>query len=121
MIHLDRISFGYSLQKLLFEDLSLKLEPGHIYGLLGKNGAGKSSLLRMMAGLLFPDKGSIRIAGYEPRKRQPAFLQELLFIPEEIYLPAVTIERYKAALAPFYPQFNEEQFRYYLTEFRYPL
>jgi ABC-2 type transport system ATP-binding protein len=50
MIYFDRVSFGYSRRKLVLEDLSMQLSPGHIYGLLGKNGAGKSSLLRTMAG-----------------------------------------------------------------------
>lgn len=117
MIHLDRVTFGYGGKKPLFENLSLQLEPGRIYGLLGKNGAGKSSLLRNMCGLLFPDSGTIQVAGYEPRKRQPAFLQEVFLIPEEIDLPTVTSEQYMHTLAPFYPRFNEQQFRYYLAEF----
>lgn len=120
MIHVDSVSFGYNPKKLLFENLSVKLHPGHIYGLLGKNGAGKSSLLRNMAGLLFPTAGKIEVNGYEPRKRQPAFLQDFFLIPEEIYLPAVTVEKYIATLAPFYPKFNETQFRGYLQEFEIP-
>lgn len=120
MIHLDRVSFGYSKRKKLFEDLTMKLEPGHIYGLLGKNGAGKSSLLRNMAGLLYPLEGKIEVAGYEPRKRQPAFLQDLFFIPEEIYLPSVTMQQYLNTFAPFYPHFNEEQFNSYIGEFDIP-
>jgi ABC-2 type transport system ATP-binding protein len=120
MVQLDRVSFGYSRQKMLFEDLSLQLQGGHIYGLLGKNGAGKSSLLRNMAGLLFPTSGTIRVAGYEPQKRQPAFLQQLFLIPEEIELPPVSVEQYIAIWSPFYPQFNQEQFRFYLSEFDIP-
>ena len=121
MIHLDRVSFGYSKHKKLFEDLSLKLDPGHIYGLLGKNGAGKSSLLRNIAGLLYPLAGSIRVAGLEPRRRQPAFLQDLFFIPEEIYLPSVTMQKYVNMFAPFYPHFSEEQFNKYISEFDIPI
>jgi ABC-2 type transport system ATP-binding protein len=121
MVQLDRISFGYSRQKPLFENLSLTLKPGHIYGLLGKNGAGKSSLLRNMAGLLFPTAGTIRVAGYEPCRRQPAFLQQLFFIPEEIDLPPVSIDQYISVWSPFYPHFNADQFRYYLSEFDIPL
>ncbi|WP_342087152.1 ABC transporter ATP-binding protein [Dyadobacter sp. OTU695] len=120
MIHLNQVSFGYSKRNKLFENLSLKLEPGHIYGLLGKNGAGKSSLLRNMAGLLFPREGQIEVAGYEPRKRQPAFLQDVFFIPEEIYLPSVTVEKYLEMLAPFYPKFDEKQFRGYIAELDIP-
>jgi ABC-2 type transport system ATP-binding protein len=120
MIHLDRVTFGYSKSKKLFENLSLKLEAGHIYGLLGKNGAGKSSLLRNMVGLLFPTGGSINVAGYDPKHRKPAFLQNLFFIPEEIHLPAVTVEKYLDTMAPFYPQFDDKQFRCHIAEFDIP-
>jgi ABC-2 type transport system ATP-binding protein len=37
-----------------------------------------------MAGLLFPNSGTVRVADFEPRKREPAFLQQVFFIPEEI-------------------------------------
>jgi ABC-2 type transport system ATP-binding protein len=120
MICLDDVSFGYSKRNKLFENLNLQLEPGHIYGLLGKNGAGKSSLLRNMAGLLFPLNGMIEVAGYEPRKREPAFLQDVFFIPEEIYLPSVTVEKYLEMFAPFYPRFDEKQFRRHIAELDIP-
>jgi ABC-2 type transport system ATP-binding protein len=120
MIHLDQVSFGYSRHKKIFEKLTLNLEPGHIYGLLGKNGAGKSSLLRNMVGLLFPLDGKISVANYEPRRRQPAFLQDVFFIPEEIYLPSVTVEQYLDMLAPFYPKFDEAQFRKDIAEMDIP-
>lgn len=121
MIHLDRVTFGYSKKKKLFEDLSLRLESGHIYGLLGKNGAGKSSLLRNMVGLLFPLDGKINVSGFEPQKRQPAFLQDVFFIPEEIYLPSVTIQKYLDMVAPFYPKFDDNQFQKYISEFDIPV
>ncbi|GGC12684.1 ABC transporter ATP-binding protein [Dyadobacter sediminis] len=120
MIYFDQVSFGYSKQKKLFENLTLHLEPGHIYGLLGKNGAGKSSLLRIMAGLLFPLDGNIHVGGKVPGKRQPDFLQDVFFIPEEIYLPSVTIDKYLEMLAPFYPKFDEQQFRQDITELDIP-
>lgn len=120
MIHLDRVTFGYSKKKKLFENLSLQLESGHIYGLLGTNGAGKSSLLRNMAGLLFPQGGNIQVAGYEPKKRLPAFLQDIFFLPEEIYLPAVTISKYLEMIAPFYPKFDEAQFLKYISDMDLP-
>jgi ABC-2 type transport system ATP-binding protein len=120
MIHLDQVTFGYSKHTKLFENLTLSLQAGHIYGLLGKNGAGKSSLLRNMVGLLYPIQGKILVAGYEPRNRQPAFLQDVFFIPEEIYLPSVTIDKYLDMLAPFYPKFDEKQFRGYINELDVP-
>jgi ABC-2 type transport system ATP-binding protein len=120
MIHLDRVSFGYSKQNKLFEDLSITLVPGHIYGLLGKNGAGKSSLLRNIAGLLYPLSGEITVNGFAAKKRQPAFLQSLFFLPEEVYLPSFSISKYVNVIAPFYPDFNRQQFYQYIEEFEIP-
>ncbi|WP_421830366.1 ATP-binding cassette domain-containing protein [Larkinella sp.] len=120
MIELKNLTFGYKPKKPLFRDLNLSLQPGSIYGLLGKNGAGKSSLLRLMGGLLYPTAGSVDVAGFTPRKREPAFFQELYFIPEEIYLPSVSLNRYIDTMGPFYPKFDEGQFRKYLSEFDVP-
>ncbi|MDF9794962.1 ABC-2 type transport system ATP-binding protein [Catalinimonas alkaloidigena] len=117
MIKLQEITFGYTRHRRLFDGLNLQLEAGRIYGLLGKNGAGKSSLLRIMTGLLYPNGGKTEVLGHIPLKRQPSFLQEVLFIPEEIYLPPISITKYLKTQSPFYPKFNEQQFRYYLTEF----
>jgi ABC-2 type transport system ATP-binding protein len=57
MIVFDRVCFGYPQRKPLFENLSLVLEPGHIYGLLGKNGEGKSTLRRNVRGSIPAIKG----------------------------------------------------------------
>ena len=72
--------------------LNLKLEAGSIYGLLGKNGAGKSTLLKNFIGLLFPTEGELSVNGFEPKKRWPSFLETIYFIPEEVYVPSLTIE-----------------------------
>jgi ABC-2 type transport system ATP-binding protein len=116
MIQLKNMSFGYSRKKLLYKNLSLNLESGSIYGLLGRNGAGKSTLLKNMIGLLFPLDGTIAVNGFSPRKRLPAFLETIYFIPEEVYVPSLSIERYINLFSPFYPKFNKEQFAHHLDE-----
>lgn len=120
MIYFDDVSFGYHKKNLLFRNMNLALGPGHIYGLLGKNGAGKSSLLRLISGLLFPLKGSVRVGGHEPQKRLPSFLKEIFYLPEEFDLPETTIAKYSTSLSLFYPRFNNQQFKYYLSEFEVP-
>lgn len=116
MIDIQNLSFGYKRKKLLYKNLTLKLEAGSIYGLLGKNGAGKSTLLKNFIGLLFPKDGKIAVNGFEPKKRWPSFLETIYFIPEEVYVPALTVEGYKNLFSPFYPTFNEEQFYSYLDQ-----
>lgn len=120
MISIQNLSFSYRKNKPLFEGLDLNLEAGYIYGLLGKNGAGKSSLLKQMAGLLFPQGGVCKVMGYEARYRQPDFLRNLFMVPEEFYLPQVRINNYVKAYAPFYPDFSNTSFREYLEEFQIP-
>lgn len=116
MIEIQNLSFGYNRKKLLYKNLTLSLEAGSIYGLLGKNGAGKSTLLKNIIGLLFPTGGSILVNGYVSKKRLPSFLQTIYFIPEEVYVPSLTIKGYRNLFAPFYPNFNDEKFAGYLNE-----
>ena len=103
MIQIDNFSFGYNSKKLLYKNLRLELETGRIYGLLGKNGAGKSTLLKNMIGLLFPTLGTVNVNGFTPKKRLPSFLQTIYFIPEEVYVPSLTIDKYINLFGPFYP------------------
>ena len=117
MIDIQHISFGYNSRNEIFQDLSLSFSAGCIHGLLGKNGAGKTTLLKIISGALFPSGGSVSTLGYEPQRRNPLMLQDLYFLPEEIFLPALSIEGYVKVYAPFYPRFNREQFYAILHEF----
>ncbi|MEO6232393.1 MAG: ATP-binding cassette domain-containing protein [Ferruginibacter sp.] len=119
MINIQNLHFAYGNKKI-FDGLSLSLQAGHIYGLLGKNGTGKSTLLRNIAGFLFPSQGHLAVLGYRPCKRQPAFLQDIFMVPEEFFLPNVSIGKFVSCNAPFYPAFNKEQFDTYLKEFDIP-
>jgi ABC-2 type transport system ATP-binding protein len=119
MIQIQNLHFGYRKKKI-FTGLSLQLQAGHIYGLLGKNGTGKSTLLKNMAGLLFPQQGTVNVLGFNPGKRQPAFLQDIFLVPEEFHLPDVPIEYLVKYQSPFYPKFSEDQFNRYITEFDIP-
>ncbi len=119
MIQIQNLSFAYK-KKLIFNELTLQFEPGHVYGLLGKNGTGKSSLLRNIAGLLRPQKGSIKVNGHTPFDRLPLFLEDVFMVPEEFYLPDVPVRNFIAYYAPFYPRFDSEKFRKYISIFEIP-
>ena len=65
MIQVNELTFSYPKSKHnVFEGLNLQLNENRIYGLLGKNGTGKSTLLYLIAGLLKPKKGSVIVDGY---------------------------------------------------------
>ena len=109
MITIDSLSFGYSKKNTLYSNINTKLHSGSIYGLLGKNGAGKSTLIKMICGLLFPSSGSVDVNGFIPGRRQPAYLQTIYLIPEEVYVPPISVERYINLYSVFYPHFQRGQ------------
>ena len=72
MINVNNINFKYKGQKaLVFDGFSLQLEENQIYGLLGKNGTSKSTLLYLLSGLLRPISGSVSCDGIATCKRTP--------------------------------------------------
>jgi ABC-2 type transport system ATP-binding protein len=120
MIAINNLHFAYK-NKPVFKGLSLQLQPGHIYGLLGKNGTGKSTLLRNINGLLFPNSGSIEVMGQNPSKRLPALLQQIFMVAEEFEMPNVLIGEFVKNTSRFYPHFKQEQLATYLKEFEIPV
>ncbi|MGF7075008.1 ATP-binding cassette domain-containing protein [Mucilaginibacter sp. 3215] len=114
MIQIHNLNFSYNSKKPLFKNLNLSLKAGHIYGLLGKNGAGKSTLLKNIAGLAFPQSGHCLIKGTKSSKRLVSTLQDLYFIAEEVYVPALTPGQFLARTAGFYPAFSITDFYSYL-------
>ena len=83
MINVNNINFKYKGQKaLVFDGFSLQLEENQIYGLLGKNGTGKSTLLYLLSGLLRPISGSVSCDGIATCKRTPELLSEVFLVTE---------------------------------------
>lgn len=120
MVTIQNLHFDYK-RKPVFTGLNLEFSAGHVYGLLGRNGTGKSTLLRNIAGLLFPRRGAIAVNGQTPALRQPAFLQDVFMVPEEFYLPNITMQAFLKIQAPFYSRFNAQQFNNYISLFEIPV
>lgn len=102
---------------MVIDDISLNIQKGYIHGLLGKNGIGKTTLLKLMSGLLFPNSGEIEVLGYIPMQRKVGFLQDIFFLSEEFDVYKMTIENYVKLNSVFYPKFSEADFYNYLEEF----
>lgn len=109
MITLDNVTYSYSKSKSIFANLSLELHPGKIYGLLGKNGVGKSTLLKLIFGGLFPTGGSIRLGDFTPSQRRPQMYQNIFYLPEDVPSSHLSINQYVRANANFYAGFDKEQ------------
>lgn len=109
MINVQNISFHYKGQKaLVFDGFSLQLEENRIYGLLGKNGTGKSTLLYLLSGLLRPTKGYVSCDSLATYKRLPEMLRDIFLVTEEFDLPSMQLSEYVRLYRPFYPNFSDE-------------
>lgn len=62
------------------DDVSFRIGAGERVGFLGPNGAGKTTTLKVLSGLLHPTAGEVRVAGHEPRRRQPDFLRQITLV-----------------------------------------
>lgn len=121
MIEVNNISFRYPGTKHnVFSNFSMSLEANNIYGLLGKNGTGKSTLLYLISGLLRPANGEVKVDGRLATDRQPEMLKEMFIVPEEFNLPAVTLDTYVKINKPFYPNFSQEVLESCLKDFELP-
>jgi zinc transport system ATP-binding protein len=66
VVELSRVDFAYR-DRLVLTHIDLSLMPGSTLGLIGPNGGGKTTLIRLLAGLTQPTRGEIRVAGMSPR------------------------------------------------------
>lgn len=118
MIEIKNLAYHYAGSKHnVFDGFGLSLPDSRIYGLLGKNGMGKSTLLYLIAGLLRPSKGSIYTNGYEAQQRHPEMLREIYIVPEEYNLPNLTTAQYAKIHTEFYPRFDRDVLNRCLQDF----
>ena len=116
MISVKDLSFSYGSKKVL-NNITMELKGGNIYGLLGENGVGKTTLLTLLCGLKKPQTGSIDTDGRNPFDRQPSLLAEQFYLPDE-----VSPVRYKAIdfgreTGVLWPHFDFNKYLTILTEF----
>ena len=121
MITIQDINYSYPGQKMpVFSNFSLSLPENRIYGLLGKNGTGKSTLLYLIAGLLRPKAGSVTFDGVPAYKRQASQLSDIFLVSEEFELPALSLDAYVELMQPFYPRFSHNVLNRCLEAFELP-
>ena len=116
MIEVKNISKSFEDIKAI-DNITAHIEEGHVFGLIGTNGAGKSTFMRMMTGVLKPDAGEILIDG-EPVFDNPASKGKLFYISDNQFFfssgtPKDMIKLYKT----YYPGFDEEKCRDLLKRF----
>jgi ABC-2 type transport system ATP-binding protein len=117
MINIQNLSFHYKAKQPVYSGLNMELNRGNIYGLLGENGVGKTTLLKLISGLLFPTEGRISTFDFEAKKREPDMLEKIYFLPEVYTLPKIKMSEYIKLYAKFYPKFDYQKLEAYINVF----
>jgi len=116
MIEIRNLNFSYK-KTPVFNNINLTFPEGGIYGLLGENGVGKTTLLKIICGLQRPLSGTCTVDGCPSHDRLPEMLQRIVFLPDEVTLPdGATPQQYVNELAPFYPKFSQGAFLHLMQE-----
>ena len=118
MISLKDFSFSYRGTNV-FTDINLQFEKGGIYGLLGENGVGKTTMLKAISGLLRPTAGTCTVDDRNSFDREPEFLETIFFLPDDQPLPDdATPERFFRDFAMFYPNHDTDKFQTLAAELK---
>ena len=106
ILEIKKLNKSYENKKIL-NNINIKVESGKIVGLLGKNGVGKSTLIKIINGLLQKDSGEILLNG---NKITPQDKEKIAYLPEKTYLNKnMRVIDYFNYMSEFYGTFNKEK------------
>ena len=116
MITIDNLAFSYGSVPVL-KNISMQLEEGKIYGLLGENGVGKTTLLTLLCGLKKVSSGRIRTDGRDPYSREADFLADQFYLADEVAPLNMTAVDFARSRGAFWPRFSMDKFLSVMQEF----
>ena len=116
MITIENLGFSYGEMPVL-KNISMTLKEGHIYGLLGENGVGKTTLLTLLSGLKKPQSGAITIDGEKPYDRTPSFLSNQYYLSDEVAPMNMKAADYATNYGKFWENFDMAKFEEIMTIF----
>lgn len=104
ILECKNLTKSYTRNKPVLSNLNLQIPAGRIIGLLGPNGCGKSTLIKLIAGLLHPDSGEIRVGGYPVGAESNALIS---YLPERPYFSSgMKVEQLLHFFREFYADFD---------------
>ena len=109
MIQIENLGFSYGKTPVL-KNITMTLEPGRIYGLLGENGVGKTTLLTLLCGLKKTSEGTIRVEGIDPYKRTQGLLSRQFYLADDMMPIPMRAEEYARETGKFWPRYSHSLF-----------
>ncbi|MCF0243974.1 MAG: ABC transporter ATP-binding protein [Bacteroidaceae bacterium] len=129
MIQVKDLNYSYLVTNKVLKDINLDIKEGHIYGLLGKNGVGKSTLLKIICGILTPQpnvqsqkspKEIVLVDGISSYGRPAETLMLMRYVGENDAVPELTMGEWAKIVSPFYENFDSEILGKALEAFEVP-
>ncbi len=112
------LSYAYNKKRTVIENLDLQLHAGRIVGLLGPNGCGKTTLIKLMAGLLTPVTWTIEVAGLP---RDESSNSHIAYLPDHTKPFSIGLHRVEDCMreyASFFPDFDADYFHRWLADMK---
>src|SRR4051812_37065135 len=117
-LHKVRKSFG---KQTVLKGVDLTIERGQIFALLGRNGAGKTTAIRLLLGLSARDSGTICVLGHDPQQQPLAVRAAVGFLAEDQQMFGwMTVAEILGFMAPFYASWDRDLAERYVKEFDLP-
>jgi ABC-2 type transport system ATP-binding protein len=118
VIETDQVCRSFK-DTMALNNFSLRVPRGSIYGFLGRNGSGKTTAIKILAGLIKPTSGSVQVLGRTPFEFTPEDRQKIGYVSEKQILPAnFKVGKLIAFCAQFYPQLDHDLVRRLTERFR---
>ncbi len=111
-----------SYKGFMLRDVSFTLPQGYIMGLIGANGAGKTTVIKLIMNLIHRDGGEIRLFGMDNRREEVAVRQRIGFVYDTVpFIQDIKLSTIAAGIAPFYAGWDQGTFLELARQFDLPL
>lgn len=124
--HLNNVielrSISKEFKEFSFDSIDLQIKQGYTTGLIGANGTGKTTLIKLIMNLLKPDEGEVRLFGLDYATHEKSIKDRIGFVfDSNIFYESLKLKDISRIIAPAYTQWDSDQFQAYVDRFELPL
>ena len=118
VIQIENLAYSYGRAEAV-HDLSFHVLPGRCYGLFGRNGAGKTTTMKCLLNLLRPQRGQLRVFGFDPAHEEVEVKRRLAYVPDQLtFYPWMSVRETLDYLASFREHWNRKKEQELLDRFQ---